>query len=194
MNHVRIACSLLALVAAGCTKAGPGTAARPEEAHVPGPPAKPPAPGVTLGESPVLGRYVGTWEGSSVTKAEGWSVAESRSEAVTVYEWGLKGRLLTKKSKDKGGVMEVLDLLAYDPDAKEFRGWHFDSMGKTSEARGTWDEATQTLTLRTDLGGGVTGVTRERFVDAGTTEWTFLATDAEGKVCLDAGGKMRRRK
>ena len=61
------------------------------------------------------------------------------------------------------------------------------------EARGQWDEATNTLTL-TDEGQRITSTATLRFSDKDTMQWIFISRDRQGKVYFDTVGKSVRQR
>ncbi len=74
-----------------------------------------------------------------------------------------------------------------------YRMWSFLSNGSTSEAAGTWDEKTRTMTSisRKD---GTTTTTTAKFSDNGIEEWMFTITNQNNEVVGRFGGTNTRRK
>src|SRR2546426_18095 len=84
--------------------------------------------------------------------------------------------------------------MTYEPKKKEFRRWYFGSEGHASESSGQWDEDAKTLTWKGDLGDGITGVSKWRFSDKGTIDWSRVVKDKGGKVYSHVQGKATRQK
>jgi hypothetical protein len=61
------------------------------------------------------------------------------------------------------------------------------------EARGEWDDATNTLTL-TDEGQEITSTSTLRFSDKDTIQWSHISRDQQGKVYYDYVGKSVRQR
>jgi hypothetical protein len=97
------------------------------------------------------------------------------------------------RGKSSTGV-ESLQMRTYDPQEKRYRAWVFDSTGTAATSKGTWDEATMTLTWKGDLGDGISATNTVRFVGRDAIEWSLVARHDGGKVFMDMEGKFSRRK
>ena len=151
--------------------------------------AEPPKPP----ELKVLERFVGTWDCEVITKPALWTPKKSRMKAVEVNEMALDGWFLHGCSKTPEGKTLAVLMNTYDPAQKIYRIWRF--AGKGCEAlTGTWDEASSTLMITTDLGNRVTTKAAFHLIDADHREYNISAKDSDGKVYMDIHGTVTRRK
>lgn len=150
------------------------------------PPAKPP-------ELKILDKYAGTWKFEGVESPAEWTPKEVRYNGITVNQWVLDGWFQHHKVTFGDG-REGIDIITYDPRKKVFRQWNFMSLGLYSESLGTWDEQTQTLTFKSDLGDGFGAVSTMKFLDKDNREATLIVTDVQGKVYLSSMSKLTRQK
>src|SRR5215207_5273144 len=153
-------------------------------------PAKP-AP-----ELRILDDMIGTWDEVLSNKPTEWLPKAERSQSVTKKTWALGGTFIRMEGVWKPAKTEFLSLVSYDPATKGYRTWYFDSAGgqPRGSVRGTWDDATRTMTWTgTDEAGNKT-VGKSRIIDRDNHDWTFVTTDPQGKVVLDLAGKNTRRK
>ena len=81
----------------------------------------------------------------------------------------------------------------FDAEQQAYRQWVFHPGSCGVEARGQWDEATNTLTL-TDEGQRITSVATMWFSDKDTMQWSFISRDRQGKVYFDAIGRSIRQR
>jgi hypothetical protein len=178
-------CQAILLVAMVCLAASlPGVAAGAE-----GPPNAPPKPP----ELKVLDRLIGTWDDETVSRPALWTPKELRGTSKIAREWVLAGRFVQQKSSNPDGS-EMMVMHTYDAQKKAYRYWVFGSDGNSADATGQWNAAAQTLIWRTELPDGMTGISSLHFIDADTKEWSLLIKDAAGRICVDMGGKSKRRK
>jgi len=148
------------------------------------PPAKPP-------ELKVLERFIGKWKFEMIAKRAESTPKETRYSGVSTNEWVLDGWFQHHKVKHDAGA-EGIDILTYDQRKKAYRSWSFDSFGFSTELSGDWDEKTQTLTTKGDLGDDATVVSAMKFLDKDNREIHYVAKDKTGKVFLDIRGKLTR--
>jgi hypothetical protein len=150
-------------------------------------PAKPP-------ELKVLERFVGTWNVEAVTKPAVWTPTEKREKCVEYNEMVLDGWFLHGSSKSADGKTSAIVMNTYDPVNKEYRIRRFTSGGLCDELTGQWDESTSTLTVRGDLGHGITLNAAFHLTDEDHREYHVVAKDGEGKVYFDVQATVTRRK
>lgn len=151
-------------------------------------PPKPP-------ELRVLDAFVGTWNTDVHHKAAAWNPKEFKSSGTATYEWTLDGRFLQSRGLANPGKVEDLQIIGYDPEAKEYLMWYFNSQGAANgPVPGTWDPATRTLTWKGELGDGIVSQNPVRFVDKDTIEWRMTIQDKAGKLLVDVQGKLTRKK
>ncbi len=150
-------------------------------------PAKPP-------ELKVLQRFVGTWDVEAVTKPTVWTPAEKREKCVEYNEMALDGWFLHGSSKSADGKTSAIVMNTYDPGKKEYRIRRFTPGGLCDELTGQWDETTSTLTVKGDLGRGITLTAAFHLKDEDHREYHVVAKDDDGKVYFDVQGRVTRRK
>lgn len=143
-------------------------------------------------ELQVLDRMIGAWDTVSIKKPAAWSPDGDRDAAIVTRRWILDGRFMMDTSIHSDGV-ESIGLITFDPQMKAYRSWWFNSLGHRNTGSGSWDEAAQTLSLRSHLEEGRSMETSVRFEDRNQEEWRFLVTDAAGKVYLDMDITSTRR-
>lgn len=144
-------------------------------------------------ELKVLNRMIGAWDSVTVQKPAEWTPAGGQSTATVNREWILDGRLVMDTSMHSNGD-ESIALIGYDPEQKTYRSWWFNSLGHRNDSRGKWNEASKTLSWRTELEDGKSMHSSVRFADPNQEVWDFLVTDAVGKVYLDMAITAKRRK
>ena len=144
-------------------------------------------------ELKVLDRLVGTWDAETVSKPAEWTPKEVRSKSELTRKWVLKNQFVREVGRSWDGQQTLL-MWSYDSQKKAYRYWFFTSQGNTHEATGRWDKQAKTLTMKTDIGNGVTSTGRVRFVDENTHVWTAIAKNREGKVFFHMEGKVTRKK
>jgi hypothetical protein len=81
----------------------------------------------------------------------------------------------------------------FDPGAKEYRNWFFNSLGHRYASHGQWNDEAQTLALTAELDDGRTTRISIRFEGADREHWHTQITDASGKVIVDMRATMTRR-
>jgi hypothetical protein len=135
---------------------------------------------------------IGTWDAETVMHPAVWTPQEQRVTSVVTREWVLNQRFLLDRSIHSDG-QESLSLFGYDPQAKEFRGWWFNSEGHRNTSKGAWSSDGQTFTSRADLEDGkiVRGTLRR--LAPGREEWQFLITDGSGTVYFSSTIQTTRR-
>jgi hypothetical protein len=174
MKRIEVAVSLLIV---GCL--GPWSSA-----------AEPPKPP----ELKVLEKFVGTWDSESVSKPAAWTPKEVREKSMEVNEMALDGWYLQGSSRTPEGKVLAIVMNSYDPPEKTYRIWRFLPVGRNDQWTGQWDEATSTLTIKTDIGHGMTATGAIHFTDQDHHELHFLVKDSEGKVYVDSLSTVVRRK
>jgi hypothetical protein len=150
-------------------------------------PGKPP-------ELKVLERFVGTWDVEAITKPTVWTPTEKREKCVEYNELVLDGWFLHGSSKSVDGKISAIVMNTYDPVRKEYRIRRFTPGGLCDELTGQWDEAASTLTVRGDLGHGITLTAAFHLTDEDHREYHVVAKDGDGKVYFDVQATVTRRK
>lgn len=148
-------------------------------------------PAKDIPELKVLSNYVGTWDVAITSRDSPFTKGESSTT------WVLDGRFVQQtgvlRSADGFNAIRVTTLMTYDSERKMYRMWSFLSNGSTSEATGTWDEATRTMTSISRQDGSTT-TTTAKFSDNGIEEWLFTTTNQSNEVVGRFGGTNTRRK
>lgn len=128
--------------------------------------------------------FVGTWTGTSEMKMPG-SDKPMTGTGTATYSWDLDRRFLVMRGEyDMGqmGKMSMMSLHTWDPSAKKYFGWGFDSWGMTGTTTMTYDEAAKTWkmwTKGTDCQGQSTvGEGTIKVIDPGTMEMSFAEWDS----------------
>jgi hypothetical protein len=177
MQRMKMTLMVLALIAVPA----PGSAEDP---------VKPPP------ELRVLEDTLGIWDEVMTNKPTEWLPKAERSTSITRKTWALGGQLIRMEGVWNPAKTEFLSLATYDPIAKVYRTWYFDSAGgmPRGSVQGTWDAKTRTMTWTGTDEGGNKSVGKTRIVDKDTHEWTVVTTNPNGKVVLDLSAKNTRRK
>lgn len=144
-------------------------------------------------ELDLLDRFTGTWDIQSTTKLAQAGSQEVRERGVNEVEWSLDRSFLKTRSMDAQGKETALQMFTWNPAAREYRHWYFGVGGMTSEGKGGWDEATQTLTLKGDLPEGRTVHFKGRLVKDGVYETQFEVKGKSGELLLEVRGNWVRR-
>lgn len=144
-------------------------------------------------EQKVLERLGGTWDAKEVLKPAEWTPKEVQTTSKIIRKWVLDGRLLQDTSDDFDST-KGLSLFGYDPQMKAYRSWWFSADGHTSKSTGQWDAASETLSLKADLGNGLTSRGSVRFIDKDNHVWTVIVRDEGGKLYFHGEWTVTRRK
>jgi hypothetical protein len=145
-------------------------------------------------ELEVLRKFVGTWDCDVVMKPAVWTPKEVREKAVEVNTMTLDGWFLHGTSKTADGKTLAILMNTYDPVQQKFRIWRFAAGGSCEELSGKWNATTNTLTIMTDLGHGITSTATFHLIDKDHRNYRVVAKDSDGKVYLDIQGTVVRRK
>jgi hypothetical protein len=148
-------------------------------------------PAAGIPELKALDQWSGSWDSrSDIGGAE--RTGESKGE------WVLGGRYLRQSwtIEPSEGMPEVRgeSLMTYDPRARVYRTWGFDSEGGATSGEGRWDAGSRTMTWTgRDVGGEASITTTARFPEDGREEWTILVKDKAGATLVEMKGTNRRR-
>ncbi|MFQ5589764.1 MAG: DUF1579 family protein [Phycisphaerae bacterium] len=146
-----------------------------------------------------LAMFLGEWEGTSETTLcvldEPLSGTGSRT-----MEWTLDKRYLVEHGDyDMGelGKMKGVGLWTYDPKAKKYRIWWFDSQGGTARGTATFCDETKTWKMKVkgrNPWGKSKGKGTVTFVDDDTIEWEWSEWDGSGlfKTAETTGTSKRK--
>ena len=125
-----------------------------------------------------------------------WMPKAEKSTTVTKRVWALGGKFVRGEGRWQPAGNQYLHLLSYDPEAKVYRSWYFDSAGgmPRGSTAGNWDEKTRTITWSGTDEGGTKMAGTHRFIDKDHQVWTYVITNPAGTVVLDLAGSCTRRK
>ncbi len=139
-------------------------------------------------ELAALLRYVGEFDIEVTQSVFGLSTGEGTAH------WTLGGRFLeqegTMTATDGSGTFSAKSLYTYDSQARVYRSWTFTSTGVAIERTGTFDAATQTLTLESTA-----PASRQTadFSDPEKIEWSIISIAADGaETVLNRGVSTRK--
>ena len=141
----------------------------------------------------VLARLVGTWEATAVFKPAEWTPEEVRTTSKITRTWILNGSFVLDESAGSDGKAGM-SLFTYDPKQAVYRSWWFSSEGYTSKSTGQWDPASKTISMRSDIGNGLSSRSTARLIDDDHHDWRVVVTDAAGKLYFDTTWMVRRSK
>ncbi len=144
-------------------------------------------------ELAVLDKFVGEWTTESTVLVLDSKPQNLKTTGTALRKWALNKRIVEETGKSSDGS-ESRTIFGYDALKKQYRLWFFDSYGTALEMHGDWNDATQTFTLLTELGGGLTQASTVHFPDKDTQEWTSKVSDTANKVYFDGTGKLKRTK
>jgi len=144
-------------------------------------------------EMKLLQQMAGTWQESNVSRVAEWTPKETRGQSTLKVVPILGGHFVRCEVFDDDGKAIAMMIRTFDAEQQAYRQWMFHPGNCGVEARGQWDEATNTLTL-TDEGQRITSVATLWFSDKDTMQWSFISRDRKGKVYFDAIGKSVRQR
>jgi hypothetical protein len=124
---------------------------------------------------------IGTWDAVTVIHPAVWTPQEQRVTSVVTREWVLNQRFVLDRSTHSDG-QESLSIIGYDPQAKEYRSWWFNSEGHRNTSRGSSGDGGRTMTLRAELEDGK--IVRNLFTRTapGQEQWRIVVTDQSNVV------------
>jgi hypothetical protein len=144
-------------------------------------------------EMKLLRQMIGTWKESNVSRVAEWTPEETRGQSTLKVVPILGGHFVRCEVFDDDGKAIAMMIRTFDAEQQACRQWMFHPGSCGVEARGQWDDATNTLTL-TDEGQRITSVATMWFSDKDTMQWSFISRDRQGKVYFDAIGKSVRQR
>ncbi len=143
-------------------------------------------------ELEVLDAFVGTWDAVTVARVAEWTPEETRMTSVLTRQWVLNKRFLIDNSEHADG-QESLALFGYDPQAREYRSWWFNSEGHRNSSRGRWDSRTRTFSFEAQLEQGRVSRSVIRLLDPDKHEWDIKVVNAAGMIYYDSTITVTRR-
>jgi len=136
--------------------------------------------------------FVGTWDAVTVARPAEWTPTEVRITSVVTRRWILNKRFVLDNSVHADG-QESLALFGYDPQAREYRTWWFNSEGHRNSSRGRWNAGTRTFTFEAKLDQGLVSRSTIRLLTPDKHEWNIKVTDTSAKVYYDSTITVTRR-
>jgi hypothetical protein len=142
----------------------------------------------------VFDRWVGRWESTSTYAPTAAAPGERVLKGEVFVRKVLDDRYLLWQWVSDKGDSQYLSLLCFDEYVNAFHIWLFSSAGEVFERIGSWDAASQTLTLQVKPPApGVTGMSTDRFVGPDRIESMLLVKDKAGQVTRDMRASWIRR-
>lgn len=131
-----------------------------------------------------LDMLVGTWEGTAEMSMPGMDEPMT-IRGVNTTKWELDKRFLIEHFEgDMGeeGKFEGVGVWTWDPKAKVYRNWWFDSYGSFSQGTAKYDEETRTWHMRGQGTNAMTGkpsygAGTSKSIDDNTQQWTWSEWD-----------------
>lgn len=141
----------------------------------------------------VLDRFVGTWRNEISRKGP---EAPDRRDLTSneVITKALKGRFLIGREMNPKSDVKVMWFMTFDPQAGNYSWTYFNTQGlRGTEWKGTWDEATSTLTSHSsDAPPTWTSEAVNRFVNKDAVESIAWMKDNNGKLIFEMSVKKAR--
>jgi hypothetical protein len=143
----------------------------------------------------LLNHRIGTWVVKNYQKKAAWTPEARTDTGVETVKWVLDKKFIQGDVIYSDG-RKAHWLMNYDPQAKVYRIWHFDSqyVFPRGNTVGRWDAKAKRMDWKADLGNGVQGKIVDVLEDQDRSEWSLIAHDANGKLMFDGGGKLSRKK
>jgi hypothetical protein len=88
----------------------------------------------------------------------------------------------------------MIEWITFDPAAKNYRMWMYDSAGTEIEWTGTHDSRANTVNWKATLGDGVKLTMNWRFATGGGYTWDFVALSGDKPVFEMKGEHLTRKK
>ncbi len=142
-------------------------------------------------ELKVLGHYVGDWTSEVTSKPAVWTPEEKKYNTSNHAEFVLDGWFLNHIEVnhvvgDSDKVTKALMISTYDPQAKEYVTWFFQSSGMIGHSTGTWSPRDKSLQFTpTELPPNATCKHTESFPNESTITGSLLFTGNDGKTLFD---------
>jgi hypothetical protein len=140
-------------------------------------------------ELKVLDHYAGTWQGT---------LSSFPGATIDIQvAWTLDGKFLrhslSVSAGSSAGIFEMMQMMTFDKAKGVYRSWGFSSTGGSSEAEGTWDPESKTLTWKeSNVAAGTLTVSKAVFTDDDTEDYTSVTTDREDKIVQKLKGQKKR--
>lgn len=148
-----------------------------------------------------LEKLVGVWVGDATMKMHG-SPDFMTSHGVETVSWEADGWVLISRFKYSMGdedKMSGMGIWTWDPKAKKYRMWHFDSLGGSGVGTMTYDEEDDTWYFEGQghnpyKGEKTVGEGWSKFTDANTQEWHWTEWGPwKLKKIMEGEGVSRRK-
>lgn len=138
-------------------------------------------------ELKVLDRFVGTWQGKTVSTDD--SGKETSLEDEAKMRWILGGSYIEDKIGDT-----LYGLWTFDAEDEVYRAWYFmPGSHKPVIFTMKWNPEQTAFAGSSDLGNGVTMTTKHRFIGKDKFEWEAVVKDASGTVVAKHEGTKTRK-
>jgi len=136
-----------------------------------------------------LNRFVGSWKGEVTVEAI--DQEPIRYVQTNRFVWTFDGRFLEERGSGTN-ESSFLGVWAWDANAELFRAHYFLApSGDALVIQHRWDEAEQTFTGSSEL-GGLTVLAQDRFSGADAYSWTIVVQDRSGNPMTRMQGFQER--
>ena len=142
-------------------------------------------------ELEVLGHYEGDWTSEVTSKPAVWTPNEIKFQTANHAEfvldrWFLNHIEVNHVVGDADKVTKALMISTYDPQAKEYVTWFFQSSGMIGHSTGTWSPRDKSLQFTpTELPPNATCKHTESFPNESRITGSLLFTGNDGKALFD---------
>jgi Protein of unknown function (DUF1579) len=135
-----------------------------------------------------LDHFVGAWKTEVTDKPAKWLPQGGKRDVQESLSWILKDRFILGREVSRPDGVRSLWLMTYDPKAKTYPLWYFNTSGVFGGEWGsTWDSATKTLTGKaTDTPNGWTSRGTNHFPDKNTDQVAVWMKDETGTLLFDS--------
>jgi hypothetical protein len=141
-----------------------------------------------------LDHFVGVWKTDVTDKPAKWLPKGAKRNVQESTSWILKDRFILGREVSQPDGVKSLWLLTYDPQAKTYPLWYFNTTGVLGgEWSGTWDAASKTYTAKaTDTPKGWTSRGTNHFPDKNTNRAAVWMKDDAGTLLFESVAKKTR--
>lgn len=135
--------------------------------------------------SNLLAKWEGNWVVSTTLNKSVWMPKKVDLKSTAEAKLILNNNYLEIDNKGHDVANKVI--VSYDPVAKKFNRWQFESSGSTSFWTGKWDEARKTMkwTYIDFSQSGINGIIEERFKSDDKNKGACVIKDGDQNILLD---------
>ena len=142
-----------------------------------------------------LNRRVGTWISRKYVRKAEWTPESGTTTGEETIKWALDNKFI-QGNVTYGDGTKGHWLANYDPEANVYRSWFFNNQNAfpRGETIGRWNARTGHMDWKTDLGNGFHGEFVFKYFGNDKMDWAFTVMDSDGRLMLDTGGTLTRKK